>query len=161
MMDGIFSKNLFDHNDNGDHPSKESLYKTFYYQSKIHETLKNRYSKHPPAPYSYDKESLDISSIILDNLIDEIEHYPSSNLYKVKNLKDISLNCIIPEVVYEIHEREKGNIIGLAIIEDKKWIKIYYSKHYITYRASSDGEKIDKSDRIKIKEYIINLFKKF
>ncbi len=159
-MDDLFYKNVFNNND-GDHPSKESLYKTFYYQIKIHETLKNKYSKHPPKPYSYDKESLDISNIILNNLIDEIEHYPSTNLYKAKNLNDIFLNCIVPELVYEICEREKGNIIGLVIIENNGWIKIYYSKHYIAYRASSSSENVDKSDRIKIKEYIINLFKKF
>jgi hypothetical protein len=163
MDDTIFYKNLFPNmdKDNDSHPSKEALYKTFYYQSKIHENLKHQYTKFPPGPYSYEKDSLEISSIILDNIIDEIEYYPSSNLSKAKKLEDIVLDCIIPNVVYEIQDREHRSNIGLLVVEDESWIRVYYSKNKIQYRASSTSSEIDKSDRIQLKNYIINLFKKF
>ena len=158
-MDDIFFKNLFYYGED-DHPSKEALYKTFYHQMKIHESLKHRYEKKAPEPHSYNEESLEISNIILSNLIDEIEYYPTANLSKAKNLKDIILNCITPGLVYEICDREKRNTIGLLVIEDKTRVRVYYSKHYISYRESSEGKNIDKSDRIQLKEYIIKLFNK-
>jgi hypothetical protein len=77
---------------------------------------------------------------------------------EVKSLKDFTLNCIIPEVLYEMCSKTKGKVFGLAYLKDSR-VTVYYSKTYLRTTWVSSSDITPKLNRTELKQVILNLSK--
>lgn len=140
-----FSK-LLDWKVIGKLPSKEFLLSEFY----------NR-SKHPYKGsakfWTDDKQKLfDIESEIIRELID---NYPKHVFEEIETIKDFTLDCIIPEVLYKV--RGKADIGFVHIREGT--VDFYYTNTYLKRRSLCPAQEERKYDRIQLKKIVLDLLK--
>lgn len=134
-------------------PSKEFLYKTFYerkkfpYQGLSKKTINSRGSK----------DAITLKDLELEFLENLIDNYPSGNINTLTDIKDFTLECLIPEKLYTVRCTGVGHgNVGLVHIEDRN-INLYYSNTYLFERGINYPKEV-KLDRIEIKKEILSLF---
>jgi len=127
-------------------PSKEFLLSEFYNRS--------RYPYKGSAKlWTDDKQKLfDIESEIIRELID---NYPNHVFEEIETIKDFTLDCIIPEVLYKVRGRAD---IGFVYVREGA-VDFYYTNTYLKYRSLHPAEKDFKYDRIQLKKVILDLLK--
>ena len=129
-------------------PSKNFLYKTYYNRSSTF-GFKNKF-------WSDDDDKL--KDIELERIRLLIDNYPSFDYEEIKTLKDFSLECIIPSVLYKVNSKN-NNTLGIVHINNDK-IELYYCHTYLHYSRSSSKENMGiGTDRLKLKNKILHLIK--
>ena len=127
-------------------PSKEFLYTEFYNRTERPYKISLKF-------WSTDRQKLhDIELEIIRELID---NYPNHVFEEIRTIKDFTLECIIPEVLYKV--REKGDI-GFVHVTDTA-VEFYYTNTYLKTRSHHPAGKEFKYDRIQLKEVVLNLLK--
>lgn len=127
-------------------PSKKFLLGEFY-----------RRTRHPykGSLKFWTTECEKLHDIELEIIRELIDNYPTHVFEEIETIKDFTLDCIIPEVLYKI--RGRGDI-GFVHVTDRS-VGLYYTNTYLNHRSITPAEEEFKYDRIQLKQVILDLLK--
>ena len=128
-------------------PSKEFLLAEFYNRTK------RPYKTSLKLWTTEDQKLYDIELEIIRELID---NYPAHVFEKIETIKDFTLDCIIPEILYKI-KTGRGDL-GFVLVTDKK-VELHYTTTYLKSKALHPAGKEFKYDRIQLKKVVLDLLK--
>jgi len=128
-------------------PSKEFLLTEFYNRTK------RPYKTSLKFWTSEDQKLYDIELEIIRELID---NYPAHIFEKIETIKDFTLDCIIPEILYKI--RTGRGDLGFVLVTEKT-VELHYTTTYLKSRTLHPAGKEFKYDRVQLKQVILDLLK--
>jgi len=128
-------------------PSKEFLLAEFYHRTKY---------PHKGSSKSWNSDKQKLFDIELEIIRELIDNYPNHVFEKIDTIKDFTLECLIPEILYKINTG-RGEL-GFVLVTDEK-IELHYTTTYLKFRARTPAKKQPKYDRVELKKIILDLIK--